>query len=251
MFILCFVLWMILNGRITWEIAGFGIAVSAAVSWAARRLTGVTLKKELTIFRRFPAVLAYAGYLLREIVRANFAVIRRVYGKKASEGCLKTFSAPLETTAARVALADSITLTPGTISAGLEESRFTVHCLDRSMSEGLEDSGLALCGGCNPWKSRRNPMKYAEAVQIILTAAMAVLAAGTLACLVRAVIGPTNADRLIAANMTGTQVIVLVCLHAARTGEHAFTDVALIFAMFSFLGAAVLVRIVTERRKDR
>ena len=94
-------------------------------------------------------------------------------------------------------------------------------------------------------------MKYDEAVQIILTAAMAVLAAGTLACLVRAVIGPTNADRLIAANMTGTQVIVLVCLYAARTGEHAFTDVALIFAMFSFLGAAVLVRIVTERRKDR
>ena len=94
-------------------------------------------------------------------------------------------------------------------------------------------------------------MKYDEAVQIILTAAMAVLAAGTLACLVRAVIGPTNADRLIAANMTGTQVIVLVCLHAARTGEHVFTDVALIFAMFSFLGAAVLVRIVTERRKDR
>ena len=35
-------------------------------------------------------------------------------------------------------------------------------------------------------------MKYDEAVQIILTAAMAVLAAGTLACLVRAVIGPTN-----------------------------------------------------------
>ena len=94
-------------------------------------------------------------------------------------------------------------------------------------------------------------MKYDEAVQIILTAAMAVLAAGTLACLVRAVIGPTNADRLIAANMTGTQVIVLVCLHAARTAEHAFTDVALIFAMFSFLGAAVLVRIMTERRKDR
>lgn len=94
-------------------------------------------------------------------------------------------------------------------------------------------------------------MKYDEAVQIILTAAMAALAAGTLACLVRAVIGPTNADRLIAANMTGTQVICLICIHAARTGEHGFTDVALIFAMFSFLAAAVLVRIVTERRKGR
>ena len=94
-------------------------------------------------------------------------------------------------------------------------------------------------------------MKYDAAVQAVLTAAMAVLALGTVACLVRAVIGPTNADRLIAANMTGTQVICLICIHAARTGEHGFTDVAMIFSMFSFLAAAVLVRIVTERRKGR
>ena len=94
-------------------------------------------------------------------------------------------------------------------------------------------------------------MKYDEAVKAVLAAAMAVLAVGSVACLVRAVIGPTHADRLIAANMTGTQVICMICIHAARTGEHGFTDVALIFAMFSFLAAAVLVRIVTERRKDR
>ena len=49
---------------------------------------------------------------------------------------------------------------------------------------------------------------------------MAVLAIGSVACLVRAVIGPTHADRLIAANMTGTQVICMICIHAARTGEH-------------------------------
>ena len=94
-------------------------------------------------------------------------------------------------------------------------------------------------------------MRYDEAVKAVLAAAMAVLAIGSVACLVRAVIGPTHADRLIAANMTGTQVICMVCIHAARTGEFAFTDVALIFAMFSFLAAAVFVRIVTERRKDR
>ena len=94
-------------------------------------------------------------------------------------------------------------------------------------------------------------MRYDEAVKAVLAAAMAVLAIGSVACLVRAVIGPTHADRLIAANMTGTQAICMICIHAARTGEHGFTDVALIFAMFSFLAAAVLVRIVTERRKDR
>ena len=94
-------------------------------------------------------------------------------------------------------------------------------------------------------------MKYDAAVQTLLTISMVVLSAGVLACLIREIIGPTHADRLIAANMTGTQVICLICIVAARTGEHAFTDVALIFAMFSFLAAAVFVRIVTERRKDR
>ena len=94
-------------------------------------------------------------------------------------------------------------------------------------------------------------MTYDAAVQTLLTIGMAVLAACALACLVRAVIGPSAADRLVAANMTGTQVICLICLNAARTGEFGFTDTALIYAMFSFLAAAILVRIVTERRKDR
>ncbi len=44
MFVLCFLLWIIINGRITWEVAAFGAAVSAAVTLAARKLTGLTLE---------------------------------------------------------------------------------------------------------------------------------------------------------------------------------------------------------------
>ena len=94
-------------------------------------------------------------------------------------------------------------------------------------------------------------MTYASLTHSLLTVVIGILSLGTLACLIRAILGPSTADRLIAVNMTGTQVICLICIVAARTGEHAFTDVALIFAMFSFLAAAVFVRIVTERRKDR
>ena len=140
MFVLCMLLWLILSGRITWEIIGFGIAVSAAVTLAARKLTGLTLKKEWTVFCRFPAILRYAGILLREILRANLAVIRMVWRKKAPDPCLTTFSTPLRTTAARVALSDSITLTPGTITTAQDGDLLTVHCLDRTMAEGLETS---------------------------------------------------------------------------------------------------------------
>ena len=140
MFVVCFVLWMILNGRITPETVVFGAAVSAAVTLAARKLTGLTLKKEWIVFCRLPAILRYAGILLCEILRANLAVIRMVWRKKAPDPCLTTFSVPLKTTAARVALSDSITLTPGTITTDQDGDLLTVHCLDRTMAEGLETS---------------------------------------------------------------------------------------------------------------
>ena len=37
-------------------------------------------------------------------------------------------------------LANAITLTPGTITVSLEDNRYTVHCLDESMAEGMNES---------------------------------------------------------------------------------------------------------------
>ena len=142
MFILCLLLWMILSGKFTLEILGFGILVSAAVTMAVRRLTGLTRQQEWNAARKIPAALGYGWLLLREIIRANFSVIPMVYRKRKPEPCYKTFKAPLRTTAARVALADSITLTPGTITAEQDGAGMTVHCLDRKLAEGLEDSRL-------------------------------------------------------------------------------------------------------------
>ena len=51
-----------------------------------------------------------------------------------------SFDAPLKSHLLQVILADSITLTPGTITVRLYEEKFEVHCLDESMAEGLNDS---------------------------------------------------------------------------------------------------------------
>ena len=140
MFVLCLLLWIILSGKFTWEILGFGILVSAAVTAAVRKLTGLTRRQEWNAARKIPAALSYGWLLLREILRANLAVIPMVYRKRKTEPCYRTFTAPLHSTAARVALADSITLTPGTITAEQDGAVMTVHCLDRTLAEGLEDS---------------------------------------------------------------------------------------------------------------
>ena len=46
----------------------------------------------------------------------------------------------MKSEAALACLANSITLTPGTITISLDDGLFTVHCLDKSMAEGIADS---------------------------------------------------------------------------------------------------------------
>lgn len=94
-------------------------------------------------------------------------------------------------------------------------------------------------------------MTYTSLTQSLYVIAVAVLAAGTLACLIRAIIGPSIADRLVAANMTGTQIICIICLIAAKTGEEGFSDVAIVYALLSFLAAAVLTRILSRKEKKQ
>ena len=71
----------------------------------------------------------------------------------------------------------------------------------------------------------------------------------TIACLIRAVIGPRISDRLIGANMTGTQVTMLIATLCVVTGEEGLIDIAFIYAMLSFISVAVLTKII-GRRKD-
>ena len=64
-------------------------------------------------------------------------------------------------------------------------------------------------------------------------------------CLVRAVIGPRIADRLVAVNMMTTMVTVMIAILAVLKQEGYLVDICLIYAMISFLAVVVLSRIYT------
>ena len=64
-------------------------------------------------------------------------------------------------------------------------------------------------------------------------------------CLIRAVRGPRIADRLIAVNMIGTMVMVMIALLAVLKNQGYLVDICLIYAMISFLSVVVLTRIYT------
>ena len=74
---------------------------------------------------------------------------------------------------------------------------------------------------------------------------LSVLALLLVLCLIRAVIGPRIADRLVAVNMMGTMVMVSIALLAVLKDEGGLVDICLIYAMISFLAVVVLTRIYT------
>lgn len=85
-------------------------------------------------------------------------------------------------------------------------------------------------------------------------AILCVLAIMLILCLIRAIIGPRIADRLVAVNMMGTMVIVMISILAVLMDEGGLVDISLIYAMISFLAVVVLTRVYTGvymERKDR
>ncbi len=139
MLFLLFALWLIFNGKITLEIVIFGIILSLAVYLFCWRFLEYSPKKELYALRLLPQGIGYFFILLSEVVKANCSVICLIVSPK-YEPVLVTFRTDLKTDLARAVLANSITLTPGTITVELTEDEFRVHCLDKEMAEGLSDS---------------------------------------------------------------------------------------------------------------
>lgn len=141
MYLLFFLFWVIFNGQLTLEIAIFGIVIAAVMYWFICKFMDFSFQKDLFIFRKMFLILKYIFVLIAEIIKANFATIHMILSSKdVAEPAIVKFRTTLHSKFARVLLANSITLTPGTITVTLQEDEYTVHCLDKSFAEGIDDS---------------------------------------------------------------------------------------------------------------
>lgn len=84
---------------------------------------------------------------------------------------------------------------------------------------------------------------------ILFPTAILILAVTILCCLIRAIRGPRFTDRIVAVNMIGTMTIMLVCLLSVYFNESYLVDIAIIYAMLSFIAVVVLCRLVMNRRR--
>ena len=74
-----------------------------------------------------------------------------------------------------------------------------------------------------------------------LVATLGVLATMLMA-LVRAVLGPTVFDRVLAANMFGTKTVLLIAVSGFLTGRPEWLDLAILYALMNFTGMIALLR---------
>ena len=63
------------------------------------------------------------------------------------------------------------------------------------------------------------------------------------ACLIRAIMGPRVADRVIAVNMMGTVVMVMISILALLLKDGYLMDICLIYACISFLAVVVITKV--------
>lgn len=141
MYLILLLLWFIFNGKVTLEITIFGIVICGWVYWFMSKHMEYKKETDKMIWKKAPLFIKYGVVLVWEVIKSNLSVIRIILspGLETSPTFIK-FQTDLKTETARVTLANSITLTPGTYTAGLEGNEYTIHALDASFVEGIENS---------------------------------------------------------------------------------------------------------------
>ena len=86
-------------------------------------------------------------------------------------------------------------------------------------------------------------MRVETAYHALYLFALLVLGVLLFACLVRCIRGPKVVDRIVSVNMLGTLTIIIIGVLALMMNEGYLVDVALIYAMISFLAVVVLCKV--------
>jgi multicomponent Na+:H+ antiporter subunit E len=130
-------LWFLLSGLFHGLLVFLGLVSCALIVWIASRMDAVD--GEGQVLRLYwGRWVRYIGWLSREIYRANLDVARRIVHPDLPISP-RVIEVPCSqrTDVGRVTFANSITLTPGTVSMRVGEDRITVHALTREAADEL------------------------------------------------------------------------------------------------------------------
>lgn len=135
-----FGLWLLLSGvyKPLWIALGAGSAI--AVTFLVARMD--VLDSEGLPFQMHYRTLQYWGWLQSEVVKANLAVTKILLSPRMDIApAIVRVKPTQESDVGRVTYANSITLTPGTVTVDTDGDEFIVHAIDTSFADmdGLAD----------------------------------------------------------------------------------------------------------------
>lgn len=140
--LLC-IFWILLSGHFEPLMIGLGLLSVALTVFLAKRMNLIDHESyPFHLFSQFPA---FFIYILKEIVKANIEVakcILKFKGKSISPQLIE-IPMPQQSALGRVIYANSITLTPGTVSVALSKNKLTVHTLTKETAQELTEGSMA------------------------------------------------------------------------------------------------------------
>ena len=148
MAILLFGFWMLLSGNTQPKFLTYGVLTAVIASWASYPLLLIPNRddtKRYFVFGINPLKFAaYVAWLLWQLILANVDVIRATVRPEVEiDPCVVRFRYQTDNPMARVVLANSITLTPGTVTMNVtEDGVYEVHALTTGAAEGLRSGDM-------------------------------------------------------------------------------------------------------------
>jgi multicomponent Na+:H+ antiporter subunit E len=146
-----FVFWLLLSGHLEVQFLALGVGASLL----ATAMTNSLLRPSRTadfealptsitwLFRTIIRFLLYVPYLLWQILKSNLSVAYVVlHPRMPIAPRMVEFETPLGTEPSQVLLAQSITLTPGTVTLDVWNGRFLVHALDAGAAEAVTQGNM-------------------------------------------------------------------------------------------------------------
>ena len=135
-YLIMFAFWILLSGHFDTFHLGAGVVCSGIVAYASHDLLFTdTGNHRLTKVLRF---IAYLPWLIYQIVIANIDVAKRALSPSMPiDPRVVTFRTILKSEVARTTLANSITLTPGTVTIDIVDDVFYVHAIAKEPADDL------------------------------------------------------------------------------------------------------------------
>lgn len=139
-----FVVWLILSGDSSPAGIVVGLLLSGILGYLSHQIWKLPLWRWKEYYTKIPRGVGYIGDLICQIARSNLHIAKEILTPVPTHrGTLVWFESGLQDKANQVLLANSITLTPGTVTVSLKNGRLCVYCLHKTEVDELKNCGFA------------------------------------------------------------------------------------------------------------